>query len=98
MITLHPGVVVTKVSVPPFLLSLVQVLGVLLSESLAASSHAALSPGVASPDAGLSSFCSASESLSTVVLRSTYAPCDVSATNHRLGGFPIVWSKASMGT
>lgn len=49
MITLHPGVVVTKVSVPPFLLSLVQVLWVLVSESLAVSSHAALSSGVASP-------------------------------------------------
>lgn len=50
MITLHAGVVVTKVSVPPFLLSLVQVLWVLVSESLAASAaHATLSPGVASP-------------------------------------------------
>lgn len=50
MITFHAGVVMTKVSVPPFLLSLVQVLWVLVSESLAASAdHAALSPGVASP-------------------------------------------------
>lgn len=52
-----------------------QALWVLVSESPAASAHAALPPG-------LSSFCSASESLSTAVLGSTCGPCDVSATNH----------------
>lgn len=73
MTILHPGAGVgLRPSLPA---GLGQALWVLMFESPAASAHATLPPG-------LSSVCSASESLSAAVLGSTCGPCDVSATNH----------------
>ena len=80
MKTLYPAMAPTKVSVPPFLLAWLGSYGSSRLRIPAAPAHMLCLRVLLPYDAGPSSSCSKSESLSTAVWKSTIAPCDISDT------------------